>query len=597
MIPRALVSADPAHLPTEAVDVLVVGSGVAGLSLALQLPPRYSVVLATKGRVGQSTTCHAQGGIAVVFGEPNEEPGGVVEHARDTLVAAAGLADPAAVEVLVTEAAGALRWLLHAGARFDPDPEGSGEPQGPEGAGEPQGPEGAGEPQGGAPVGGLARTREGGHSRSRIVHAGGDATGAEVVRALTGAILAAGNVRVAEGTFLVDLFTDGRGAVTGALLAGAGGLRAVRARAVVLASGGAGQLYAATTNPAGATGDGVAAALRAGADLADMEFVQFHPTALHAGAEHAHHEVAAAIADPRPLVSEALRGEGAVLRDLAGRRFLPEVHPLAELAPRDVVTRAMAARMSACGTDHLLLDATGIGPDRLARRFPTILRACRAAGIDPAREPIPVAPAAHYLMGGVRTDLDGRTSLAGLLAVGEAASTGVHGANRLASNSLLEGLVFGARAARLLARELPPAGSLGPLAAGSHQRPGPPAPGARGRLRQAMTRNAGVLRSPRGLARAAAVAAGLADAPAAISIAAFETANLAQLALALTELAGRRAESRGAHWRADHPEPDPAWQVHQAVWRQPDGTLGTAPVPLADPRQRAAVTATSRRSA
>jgi L-aspartate oxidase len=505
----------------------------------------------------------------------------VAEHARDTLVAAAGLADPAAVEVLVTEAADALRWLLRAGARFDHDPEGSG-------------------------VGGLARTREGGHSRSRIVHAGGDATGAEVVRALSGAVRAAGNVRVAEDTFLVDLLTDGhadgRGAVTGALLAGAGGLRAVRARAVVLASGGAGQLYAATTNPAGATGDGIAAALRAGADLADVEFVQFHPTALHVVADRVQHELGAAgdIADPRPLVSEALRGEGAVLRDPAGRRFLPEVHPLAELAPRDVVSRAMAARMAACGTDHLLLDATGIGPDRLERRFPTVLRACRAAGIDPAREPIPVAPAAHYLMGGVRTDLDGRTSLAGLFAIGEAACTGVHGANRLASNSLLEGLVFGARAARLLTRELPPAGALGPLGPGPRHRPGSPTPGARGRLRRVMTRDAGVLRSPQGLARAAAVAAGLAGAPATPAVAALETANLAHLALALSELASRRAESRGAHWRADHPEPDPAWQVRQVLWRQPDGTLATAPVPLAGPRQRAAaagVSPASRRSA
>jgi L-aspartate oxidase len=589
VIPRALVPADPAHLPTEAVDVLVVGSGVAGLSLALQLPARYSVVLVTKGKVGQSTTCHAQGGIAVVLGEPEGEPeeqsGEVAEHARDTLVAAAGLADPAAVEVLVTEAADALRWLLRAGARFDHNPEGSG-------------------------VSGLARTREGGHSRSRIVHAGGDATGAEVVRALTRAVRAAGNVRVAEDTFLVDLLTDGstdgstdgRGVVTGALLVGAGGLRAVRARAVVLASGGAGQLYAATTNPAGATGDGIAAALRAGADLADVEFVQFHPTALHVVAERAQRELDAAggIADPRPLVSEALRGEGAVLRDPTGRRFLTEVHPLAELAPRDVVSRAMAARMAACGTDHLLLDATGIGPDRLERRFPTVLRACRAAGIDPAREPIPVAPAAHYLMGGVRTDLDGRTSLTGLFAIGEAACTGVHGANRLASNSLLEGLVFGARAARLLTRELPPAGALGPLGPGPRHRPRSPAPGARGRLRRVMTREAGVLRSPQGLARAAAVAAGLAGAPATPAVAALETANLAHLALALSELASRRAESRGAHWRADHPEPDPAWQVRQVLWRLPDGTLATAPVPLAGPRQRAAaagVSPASRRSA
>jgi L-aspartate oxidase len=570
VIPRALVSADPARLPAEAVDVVVVGSGVAGLSLALRLPPRYSVLLATKGRLGQSTTCHAQGGIAVVLGGPEGEPDAVDEHARDTLVAGAGLADPAAVEILTREAAGALGWLLHVGARFDQDPE----------------------------EGGLARTREGGHSRSRIVYAGGDATGAEVIRALTRAVRAAGNIRLAEDAFLVDLFTDGQGTVTGVLLAGVGGLRAVRARAVVVASGGAGQLYAATTNPAGATGDGIAAALRAGADLADMEFVQFHPTALYVMAGQA------GSADPRPLVSEALRGEGAVLHDPAGRRFLQAAHPLAELAPRDVVCRAMAARMAACGTDHLLLDATGLGRDRLERRFPTILGACRAAGIDPARQPIPVAPAAHYLMGGIRTDLDGRTSLAGLYAVGEAACTGAHGANRLASNSLLEGLVFGARAARALTHQLPPAGPLAPLDTGPHRPSWPPVPGARGRLvpgargrlRRAMTRHAGVLRTSQGLARAAATAAGLAGVPAVRGRAAFEAANLAQLALVLTELAGRRAESRGAHWRADHPQPDPAWQVRQAVWRQPDGTLTRAPIPLTDHCEPPAVAATSRRS-
>jgi L-aspartate oxidase len=562
VIPRALVAADPAHLPAEAVDVLVVGSGVAGLSLALQLPPRYSVLLATKGRLDQSTTCYAQGGIAVVLGGSDGEPDALAEHARDTLVAGAGLADPAAVEVLTGEAAGALGWLLDAGAHFDQDRE----------------------------AGGLARTREGGHSRSRIVHAGGDATGAEIVRALTRAVRAAGSIRLAEGAFLVDLFTDGQGAVTGALLAGTGGPRAVQARAVVLATGGAGQLYAATTNPAGATGDGVAAALRAGADLADMEFVQFHPTALHLPAARR------GVADPLPLVSEALRGERAVLHDTAGRRFLQAAHPLAELAPRDVVCRAMAARMTACGTDHLLLDATGLGPDRLARRFPTILRTCRAAGIDPARQPIPVAPAAHYLMGGVRTDLDGRTSLAGLYAVGEAACTGAHGANRLASNSLLEGLVFGTRAARALTRQLPPAGTLAPLDPGPHRLPRPPAPGARARLRQAMTHHAGVLRTGQGLAQAAATAAGLAGAPTTGDRAAFETANLAQLALALADLAARRAESRGAHWRADHPQPDPAWQVRQAVWRRPDGTLASARIPLPDRRQVPAVAATSRRS-
>ena len=408
-----------------------------------------------------------------------------------------------------------------------------------------------------------------------------------MIRALTSAVRAAGNVRVAERAFLVDLLDDGAGSISGALLHQGGTLRVVRAGAVVLASGGAGQLYQATTNPPGATGDGIAAALRAGADLADLEFVQFHPTAL------------CCQADPRPLVTEALRGEGAVLRDPDGERFMAGAHPLAELAPRDVVTRAMAARMAACRSDHLLLDATHLGRAHLERRFPTVLARCRDAGIDPAVQPIPVAPAAHYLMGGIRTDLHGRTSLKGLYAVGEAACTGVHGANRLASNSLLEGLVFAARAAAALsggadAERHEADGKAGPApvdnpgsappSSASVVTGGPPlgrglvgarVPAARGRawLRRVMTRDAGVLRSPDGLARAAAVAAALAGPPAAASTAAWETANLAQVALVVTALAARRTESRGAHWRADYPHPDPAWRRRQVACRGADGTL------------------------
>ena len=389
--------------------MLVVGSGVAGLSAALAVPAGRTVLLATKDRLGHSATRYAQGGIAAVLDLVDDS---VAEHVADTLAAGAGLCDPVAVRMLVAEGAQAIAGLRARGVRFDR----------------------------GELDGELARTREGGHSRSRVVHAGGDATGAELERALTEAVRAAPAVRSAEHAFLVDLLTTG-GRVTGALLWSDGGPRLVRAGAVVLASGGAGQLYADTTNPPLSTGDGVAAALRAGAVLADLEFVQFHPTALHVDGDPE---------QPRPLISEAMRGEGAVLRDGDGTPVMAGVHPLGDLAPRDVVTRAMAARMAATGARHLWLDATSIPAEQLERRFPTILARCRASGIDPSRQPIPVSPAAHYLMGGVVTDLDGRTTLPGLFAVGEAACTGVHGANRLASNSLLEGVVFAARIGRAL---------------------------------------------------------------------------------------------------------------------------------------------------
>ncbi len=539
-LPRALVDADPGRLPGERVDVLVVGSGVAGLCAALALPAGCSVLVATKSRLAQSATRYAQGGIAAVLGLPDAPE----DHQADTLAAGAGLCDPDAVRLLVEAGAEAIDRLQRAGTRFDRD----------------------------EADGALARAREGGHRRPRILHAGGDATGAEVQRALVAAVLASPRIRVAEGAFLVDLLTDDDGAVAGALLATGGSLRLIEAAAVVLASGGAGQLFAQTTNPPTSTGDGIAAALRAGAAAADLEFIQFHPTALHLAR------------DPRPLVSEAVRGEGAVLRDPGGRRVLDGLHPLADLAPRDVVTRAMAARMAAAAADHLYLDATGVDPELLERRFPTVLAACRRAGVDPARMPIPVSPAAHYLMGGVRTDLDGRTSLAGLYAAGEVACTGVHGANRLASNSLLEGVVFGTRAAQALAVELPRPGRPRRLAA-----PVPAASVASGRrralrhrMRQLMTAHAGVLRSAPGLAAAKAELARY-PATAGAGPAGWELVNLAQLGSVLVELAARRRESRGAHWRADAPSPSEGWQVRQTAARRPDGSLEVTRVPVAVP--------------
>jgi L-aspartate oxidase len=382
-------------------------------------------------------------------------------------------------------------------------------------------------------------------------------------------------VRSVEHAFLVDLVSDGA-AVVGALLWVGGRPRLVRAGAVVLASGGAGQLFAVTTNPSLSSGDGPAAALRAGAVLADLEFVQFHPTALHVAG------------DPRPLISEAMRGEGAVLRDGAGALVMAGVHPLGDLAPRDVVTRGMAVRMEALGTEHLWLDATGVPPARLERRFPTILARCRAAGIEPTLEWIPVSPAAHYLMGGVATDLDGRTSLPGLFAVGEAACTGVHGANRLASNSLLEGVVFAARIGRALADERRRPSVAGDRLPGPPAAAGGPAAGIRAELRRLMTARVGVVRSGPGLAEAQAGLAGLAaragdGGGAAGGPAGFEAANLVQLGSAMAELAARREESRGGHWRSDHPDQVEAWRVRQNLSRTPTGELAVGLLPVPDP--------------
>jgi L-aspartate oxidase len=565
VIPRRLLDLDPGRLPTEEVGVLIVGSGVAGLSTAHALPADRSVLLVTKGRLAHSATRYAQGGIAAVLGE-DDSP---ADHWADTMAAGAGLCDPEAVGVLVEEGAAAVMRLQRLGTRFDLE------------------------------AGALARTLEGGHSRPRIVHAGGDATGAEVERALIEAVRGAAHVAVAERTFLIDLVTGpGGGAVTGAVLWTDAGPRLVRAGAVVLASGGAGQLYASTTNPALSTGDGIAAALRAGAALADLEFVQFHPTALHLAS------------DPRPLISEAMRGEGAVLRDPDGAPVMRGVHPRGDLAPRDVVTRGMAARMAALGVDHLYLDATPVPAARLERRFPTILARCREAGVEPTRDWIPVSPAAHYLMGGVLADLHGRTTLPGLYAVGEAACAGVHGANRLASNSLLEGLVFAARIARAIHH--PPAdgwsAAVGPPGPGTpleppdgavcwwegngHRPGGQPGPGSnhlvdvRDELRRLMTAEVGVLRSAAGLVRAelrlAELASGPRRGPAVLGDGArgWETANLLQLGGMLARLALAREESRGAHHRREHPGPVDAWRVRQVVRRAAAGHLEVTRLPV-----------------
>ncbi|HWD25202.1 MAG TPA: L-aspartate oxidase, partial [Acidimicrobiales bacterium] len=448
---RALFPIDPRTGATDTVDVLVIGTGVAGLTVATSLPAGLSVAVATKGRLQDGSTWSAQGGVAASFG--NDDAPGL--HLADTLEAGCGLCDADAVRTLVEDATDSIRFLERSGLSLDVDARG------------------------------RSLAREGGHSRNRIVHAGGDATGAAIIRALAGSAARMG-VKTVEESFCADLLHDESGAIAGAVFLTPFGVRVVRCGAVVLASGGYGQLFAETTSPVTCTGDGAAAALRAGAALADLEFVQFHPTTLHVER------------DPRPLLSEAMRGEGAVLRDGAGAPVMTGVHPLGDLAPRDIVSRAMVDRMTTNKSDHLFLDATGLDQRHLEHRFPTIVASCRSFGVDPVAEWIPVSPAAHYTMGGIQTDLDGRTDVGGLFAVGEVASTGVHGANRLASNSLLEGVVFGRRVAAVIGG-LPVRGNLPvPLEVSDY--------GGRARvdgdrrwLRRTMVNRAGVVRSGDGL--------------------------------------------------------------------------------------------------
>ncbi|WP_456283445.1 L-aspartate oxidase [Microbacterium sp. JZ101] len=486
--------------------VIVVGSGVAGLATALHLARGGAdVQLVTKAGMADGSTRHAQGGIAAAL-FPDDS---VESHAADTLAAGAGLCDPAAVDVLVSEGPARVRELMDLGVAFDRDASGA-----------------------------LARGLEAAHAHPRILHAGGDATGLAIEIALIAAALEAG-VRLRERTLLADLLVeDGR--VAGVELLADGRREVLRADAVVLATGGAGRLWARTTNPDVVTGDGIAAALRAGAAVVDLEFAQFHPTVLAEGTPF--------------LVSEAVRGEGADLIDLDGRRFVLDDHPDGELAPRDVVARSISRRMAEQGGRPVLLDATRIGRRRLEARFPTIARALAARGLDWAAHPIPVAPAAHYLMGGIATDLDGRTSLAGLLAVGECARTGVHGANRLASNSLLEGAVFAARAATaILAGDVDAAPAL--PSAPSPESPSELAavpPFSRAALQRLMWDHVGLLRDGAGLAHAVAVLAAWQDAlPRPQTVAAHEDAGLVRVGLAAASAALARPGSVGSHFRTD----------------------------------------------
>ena len=537
-MPRRLAAPEPGW--TVQADVVVVGSGIAGLTTALEARKAGRVLLVTKTLLDEGSTVWAQGGIAAAL-DPEDSP---EQHLTDTLVAGVGLCDEEAVRTLVTEGPQRVRELVALGAEFERTADGE-----------------------------IALTREGGHHRDRIAHAGGDATGREISRALIEALHAVRDdpgIEVVQHALVLDVLTDAGGRACGVSLHVIGegqrdGVGAALGRAVVLATGGFGQVYASTTNPPVSTGDGVAAALRAGAEIADLEFVQFHPTVMWLGRS---------AKGQQPLISEAVRGEGAVLRDVEGRRFMVGRHPLAELAPRDVVAKGVITAMAETGAEHVWLDARRLGATFLEQRFPTIVSRSREYGFDPATELVPVAPAQHYASGGVRTDLHGRSSLAGLYACGEVSCTGVHGANRLASNSLLEGLVFGHRIASDLAEELPPQSE--PV-----ERPGLAgllAPEARLFIQGAMTAGAGVVRTASSLATAFACLDGLVDEPGtdAPTTEAWETANLHAVATILVRHAALREESRGGHWREDHPDRDDEhWRGHLVSSLGDDGSLHT----------------------
>ena len=517
---QRLNSADPGW--TINADVIVIGSGIAGLTAALSARDKgLSVLLLTKDVLSTGSTSWAQGGIAAALG-PGDSPD---QHFQDTLEAGAGLCDQESVRILVQEGPAAVRRLINLGATFDLDSSGN-----------------------------VALTREGGHRRDRIAHAGGDATGAEISRALVAKVLADPKVRIFEHALVLDLLKDKNERVCGVTLHVMGkgkidGVGAALARAVVLATGGLGAVFQQTTNPLVATGDGVALALRAGATVADLEFVQFHPTVLWVGPDSK---------GSQPLISEAVRGEGAILRNINGEAFMSTIHPMKDLAPRDVVAHAVHEEIIKSGKPFVYLDGTKLGENVWLQRFPNILSSCRKIGIDPLVDMIPVVPAAHYASGGVVSDMTGKTDIPGLFAVGECANTGVHGANRLASNSLLEGLVVAERVANHLT-DLPEQSE--PLIENT------PTNLIDGKVRKDITETtttgAGAVRNATGLNKTIDKLSEIAKKTTKLSSTqSWEATNLLTVSSFLSTAALRREESRGSHWRSDFPERnDSRWLV------------------------------------
>ena len=493
-------------------DFLVIGAGVAGLRAAIELASAGRVLVVAKDSLTESSSEYAQGGIAAALSGDDE----VGLHEQDTIAAGDGLCNVDAVRVLVEAAPRAIEELIGWGAEFDR--------------------EGAR----------LLFAREGAHSRSRVLHAHGDSTGHEIARTLAAAARTLPTIQMLGGRTMMDLVPGADGGVAGVTLLNeeTGEVETVLARAVLLATGGLGRVYSDTTNPDVATGDGVAAAWRAGAAIRDIEFIQFHPTALYLPNA------------PRFLLSEALRGEGAVLRNRNGEAFMERYHPMKDLAPRDVVSRSMVMEMRRTRSTHVSLDLTRLSEARLRERFPRIFETCLRYGVNLAENPAPVHPAAHYAMGGVATDLDGRTSLGSLYAAGEAACTGVHGANRLASNSLLEGLVFGARAGKAMGSE------KGDQSAGAPVPPMVPSI-AEDELRSLAEHECGIVRDFAGLTKAIERLDTLSEAPLARpKRSALEIRNIHAVARLIARGALARQESRGGHFRIDFPQKDSRYQKH-----------------------------------
>jgi len=521
MIPQYLVDFDLRDIPKVKTDCIVIGSGIAGLFTAIKASEDRRVIMITKKSVMESNTRYAQGGIAAVIAE-DDSP---AYHRQDTLMAGAGLCSSSAVDALVNEGPDGVHELIRLGTLFDKED------------------------------GVLALTQEGAHSHRRILHANGDATGYEIVRALAEQVAEHENIEVWDDHYVIDLITEG-GECVGALLQRPGGGRLfLQGDATILCSGGAGQLFRYTTNPEVATGDGVAIAYRAGAHIRDMEFIQFHPTALsYPGA-------------PRFLISEAVRGEGAVLRNINGERFMERYHELLELAPRDIVARAIVSEMELTKSTFVYLDITHESPEMVKHRFPTIHETCMGYGLDITSDWIPVAPAAHYMMGGIKTDLNGESTIPRLFACGEVSSTGVHGANRLASNSLSEAVVFGRRIIERI-RKLSPLGRDVISVSSNEGRVDSSTQAIverRLKLQKVMVRYAGLRRNEETLSK------GIEELKRQLPIFGsvltkreeYEFANMLTCCLLVTESALAREESRGAHYREDYPQrSDDQWRKH-----------------------------------